>query len=204
MNYVKTKGKLQKLKVFSLNDLFLLDADFRQGTLYDWENQGKVRKIRNKWYVFNDMNPENYDYYLIANRIYSPSYISLELALNHNGVIPEAVMQITSVTSRRTKTFETDFGNYSYKSFKKSLFFGYEVIEYDEIGVKVASLEKAVLDYLYLNPKSYSIEDFNSLRFNKNVLLENLNEEKLYEYLKIFSNKRLNKTIEILFKYINS
>jgi len=52
---------------------------------------------------------------LIANQLYGPSYVSLDYALSHYGLIPEAVYQITSVTTRRSKTYDTPLGRFSYE-----------------------------------------------------------------------------------------
>lgn len=68
------------------------------------------------------------DYALyFANRIYSPSYISLHTALAFYSMIPEAVVQFTSITSLKTASFTNDFGEYSYRNVKKGLMFGYEL-----------------------------------------------------------------------------
>lgn len=203
MKYLNIKQPLEKLKVFSLEDIYLVDPNFRQATLYDWEDQGKVRKIRNKFYIFADFTPQNLDYYLIANRIYSPSYISLELALNHYGIIPEGVMQYTSVTTNRTNAYETDFGQFTYKSIKGDLFWGYKVIEDGDIGLKIADLEKAILDTIYFNNNITEVADFEELRYNKQVLKEDLDIAKLQKYLLIYKNNRLIKIVDILLHYIH-
>lgn len=203
MKYLNIKQSLEKLKVFSLEDIYLVDPNFRQATLYDWEDQGKVRKIRNKFYIFADFTPQNLDYYLIANRIYSPSYISLELALNHYGIIPEGVMQYTSVTTNRTNAYETDFGQFTYKSIKGDLFWGYKVIEDGDIGLKIADLEKAILDTIYFNNNITEVADFEELRYNKQVLKEELDIAKLQKYLLIYKNNRLIKIVDILLHYIH-
>jgi hypothetical protein len=52
---------------------------------------------------------------LIANILYGPSYVSLDFALSYYGLIPEAVYEITSVTTGRTKTYDTPVGRFSYE-----------------------------------------------------------------------------------------
>lgn len=52
---------------------------------------------------------------LIANTLYGPSYVSLDFALSYYGLIPEAVYEITSVTTGRAKTYDTPVGRFSYK-----------------------------------------------------------------------------------------
>src|SRR3989344_3140001 len=46
----------------------------------------------------------------IAQILYGPSYISLESALSHHGLIPEAVYATTSACMKRSQTIETFLG----------------------------------------------------------------------------------------------
>lgn len=52
--------------------------------------------------------------FVIAAMLHSPSHVSLETALAHHGLIPEAVYQVGSVTSSRSRTFETPVGVFSF------------------------------------------------------------------------------------------
>lgn len=52
--------------------------------------------------------------FVLAQKIYGPSYISFESALAHHGWIPEAVRTVTSATSKRARTFETSLGYFNY------------------------------------------------------------------------------------------
>jgi predicted transcriptional regulator of viral defense system len=203
MKILKIKEQLQKLKIFCLEDIYMVDPNFRQATLYDWEKKGYVKRIRNKWYIFSDFNPYDQDFFLIANKIYSPSYVSLEMALCHYNVIPEEVLKVTSVTTRKTCFFQTDFGTYIYKSVSPYLFFGYKIVESNDYRIKFAELEKAILDYLYFNSGLKLVSDFESLRFNKNVLNECLDLELLDKYLGIFQNKALDKRLVLLKDYLS-
>ncbi|MBD3329510.1 hypothetical protein GF357_03385 [Candidatus Dojkabacteria bacterium] len=203
MKILKVKEKLQSQKIFTLQDIYTLFPDFRRETLYDWESQGYVKKIRNKHYTFSDQEFRNSDLYIVSNKIYDPSYVSLESALNHYGVIPEAVLKVTAITTRKTNSFETVLGTFTYKSIKNSLFWGYKIIENENIGIKIAELEKAILDYLYLNSNISSEEDLISLRFNTDILNNILNYDKLQKYLKIFSNDKLKERATQLIRYVN-
>lgn len=204
MKILTVKDKLRDQKIFSLQDIYTIFPDFRQETLYDWENQGYVKKIRNNYYTFSDVEFQDWDYFIISNKIYEPSYISLESALNYYGIIPEAVLKFTSITTRKTNNFETDFGTYTYRSVRNDLFFGYKLIEQDNIGIKIAEPEKVILDYLYLNTSVKNIYDFESLRFNTEVFQEVIDQDKLLKYLKIFSNKKLSERIDLLINYIGA
>jgi hypothetical protein len=52
--------------------------------------------------------------FVIAAILHSPSHVSLESALAHHGLIPEAVFQVSSVTSSRSRTFKTLVGVFSF------------------------------------------------------------------------------------------
>ena len=52
--------------------------------------------------------------FIIAAILHSPSHVSLESALAHHGLIPEAVFQVSSVTSSRSRTFHTPVGVFSF------------------------------------------------------------------------------------------
>ena len=56
--------------------------------------------------------------FLIANHLRGPSYISLESALSYWGLIPERVYEISSVTTKTSKTYETAIGRFSYLNAK--------------------------------------------------------------------------------------
>lgn len=202
MKYYDIKQKLGKLKVFSIEDLYAVDPTFRLETLYDWEKKTWVTKLRSKKYIFADYKPINYDLYLIANKLYDPSYISLELALNHYGVIPEAVMRITSVTTNKTLSVETRIGTFDYKSLDIRLFFGYQIITTNQITYKIASLEKTIADYFYFNPQIKEVADIQGLRFNEELLKEKLDRQELGRIMSIFGSEALNARIKMLIDYL--
>lgn len=59
---------------------------------------------------------------VLSGLIYGPSYVSLETALAHHGLIPERVDEITCVTSKRAKLFRTPVGRFSYAPVPEEVF----------------------------------------------------------------------------------
>jgi hypothetical protein len=53
--------------------------------------------------------------FVVAGVLHAPSHISLESALAHHGLIPEAVYQVSSVTVRRSREFSTPLGVFSFR-----------------------------------------------------------------------------------------
>ena len=83
------------------------------------------------------------------------------------------------------------------------MFFGYELIELNGLTIAFASPEKALLDYLYLHSNLISIEDFEGLRWNKEVL-KTVDFQRFYDYLQLFNSKRVSRRFQLLLKYIHA
>lgn len=203
MNILDFKDKLKNFVAFNLNDIRKIDAYFDLRRLSEWQEKGYIKMIRRGHYAFSSLKIDEPVLFLLANRIYMPSYVSLEMALSHYNLIPEAVYGITSVTSRKTNHFKTDFGEFIYRSVKPQLMFGYTLISYSSQNFKLAEPEKAILDYFYLNTHLGTIEDFDGLRFNGEEFKEQTDNDKLHRYLIAFKNKRLEKRFNKFLKYIN-
>lgn len=86
---------------------------------------------------------------LIANHIYGPSCVSLDYALAWHGLIPERVVEITSVTTKRSRVFTTEVGRFSYTTVPlKSYALGLHSVNSDGVCFFMASPEKALCDKL--------------------------------------------------------
>lgn len=90
--------------------------------------------------------------FLLANHIAGPSYVSLEAALSHWRMIPEQVYEITSVTTRRSKTYDTPAGRFTYKHLPLPYYsFGQQSMELAKNQVAlVATPEKALCDKIVI------------------------------------------------------
>jgi len=53
--------------------------------------------------------------FVLAGILHAPSHISLESALAHHGLIPEAVYQVSSVTLGRSREFSTPLGVFNFR-----------------------------------------------------------------------------------------
>lgn len=89
--------------------------------------------------------------FVIAAMLHSPSHVSLETALAHHGLIPEAVYQVGSVTSRRSRVFETPVGIFSFVRVPaKDPRAGVQALKIDERSwAFVAGPLRAVADTVY-------------------------------------------------------
>ena len=204
MTILTFKSLLKEYPVFSVKDIIKLEPNFHRQRLVEWQNKGYIRKIVDKYYIFSDTEINEELLYIISNRIYQPSYISLETALRFYNLIPENVYTITAVSSKRTYHFNSAIANFQYRKIKPVLMFGYKAVKHKNYAYKIAEIEKTVLDYFYLNPQIKTREQFEELRFNSSEFLENYNNEKFMKYLELFSNKSLSKRINNFISFITN
>ncbi|MFM9838668.1 MAG: hypothetical protein ACKVOQ_10420 [Cyclobacteriaceae bacterium] len=178
-----------------MQDILKWDNTFDTRRLVEWQDKGYLKKVISRWYVFVDVKQSDHFHLLVANRIYSPSYISFESAWAYYGLIPEGVYTITSATSLKPHTFTSSMGSFAYRHVKPSLLFGFRLIDVGGQMCKIAEPEKLVLDHLYLNPSLKTKDDFESLRINQPSLKEQVARPRVDEYLTVFKNKLLEKRV---------
>lgn len=184
------------LNIHQINEKF---PGMDKNNLSRWVKQGKLIKLRNGYYSFPEYLNENSSQMYIANRIYKPSCISLQTALSFYGIIPESIINVTSITTLKTVEFENSFGTFSYKTIQPKLFFGYMQKPFlKNMTFLLADPEKAILDLLYIYPFYNSHNEIEELRFDKDIINEEVNPVKLFEYTARFNNKALANRIRIL------
>ncbi len=193
MKYIELFEKIDS-PVFSLQDLKISGIFILPYQISKLNKAGYIKKIKNGLYAFTNKKEIVTPEYL-AYKIYQPSYISLESALYHYGLMPEMVYNVTSISTKTTRKFKNDFGIFIYRNIKKELFWGYKKEEKKGQIYQIAEPEKALLDYIYFNLFKIKDDfDIKELRLNP-ILLKQLNIKKLKEYTKIFDNKKITKII---------
>ena len=202
MQYNELQQKLRDFGVFTLNDIRKVDASFYRARLNDWQAKGYIKKLRRGYYMFAERIENEQHLAMIANRLYEPSYISFEMALSHFGLIPEGVYGITSATTKKTSVWKTPVGEFVYRKIKPSLMVGYTLEKFRNHTIKIAEMEKALLDYLYLNPALATEDDFAGMRFAGNEFLSRADMPKFREYLALYNNKSLSMRANLFLDFI--
>lgn len=209
MNYLTIHQQFGHLGLFSTQDVLKSYPHFDARRLVEWQRKGYIQRVANRWYLFRGTTLDEQLLWWTANRIYQPSYLSLESALSFHGVIPEGVYSMTSVSSRKTQTFHTPLTSFTYRHVKPALYFGYQVLRSPlpnsavDRPILMAYLEKALLDYCYLNPNLDTVAHFAATRFNAALLRTQLDHAQLQTYLQLFEVNQLTKRIATLYRYID-
>ena len=90
----------------------------------------------------------------LANLIYGPSYVSLDSALSYYGLIPERVDAVTSVTTGRSREFETSFGSFTYHSLARNRYStGVTLVTTGIVSFLMATPEKALADKVWTDKR---------------------------------------------------
>ncbi len=194
--------KVKQLGIFSISDIELLYPGIDKRRLFEWKIKGYIVKIRNEWYCLPEFLEEPYSSWIIANLVHTPSYISLESALNYYGLIPEGVFMTTSVTTKRPLRIEMAGHNYSYSYIKTGLFCGYHLVGAARYKrkIRIADFEKAIVDFFYFRSNYKTIKAISGLRFNEPILRENLKIDRLFQYLEDYKNKELEVRVRKMLK----
>ena len=140
----------EKLPVISINLLRSLTGLTNKQSLASYINSLIRYKIlekaeKGKYLVKDNLTND----FVVANLLYSPSYVSLETALNLYGVLSQFPVEISSVTIKRKKSKTIADKLYVYYHINPKFFWGFEKKE----GALIALPEKALLDAIYLTSK---------------------------------------------------
>lgn len=204
ISFLKFKEVLFAQGLFSTAHIQLFFPDFNNDNLLNWQKKGYIIKLRNKWYCFKEFIQNTESSFIIANQVYAPSYISHQEALMFYGLIPEHIVASTSITTRKTASFEIIGRTYKYYSVKQELFFGYKLKELNINGIKrtimIAEKEKAILDLLYLYSFYKSLDDIKNLRLNEHIMENEISWEIMDAYAHRFKSKTLLKKLSLLKK----
>lgn len=116
-------------------------------------------RIKKGIYIFGEkFARQPYSSEVLANMIYGPSYISLEWACQYYRLIPEKVTTVTSVTTKRSKQFQTPIGLFTYDHLPSIVFpIGVTLVKFSEKQqALIATKEKALADLLVLRRGCFS------------------------------------------------
>jgi len=179
------KNTLQQVAPISDNALY--------SNIKRWLKQNIIIQLKRGTYVTNDYYirlPEKQAYLeFIANKLKSPSYLSLEYVLQKYSLLTEGV------TLKKTNTYKNKLGLFTYSNISQNLFTGYKIVNKEGFQIKEASKAKALFDFLYL--RLLSVKNINkslidSFRFNLDEFSQK-DQKEFKSYVKLSKIKKLEK-----------
>ena len=208
--------RLRKIGIIPVNKdvLYSLFDDLRQpkDKISELVHRGLIIRIKRDTYVISkQVHNQEISRELIANHLYGPSYVSLESALAHYGLIPERVFTMRSVCMKMHKRYDTPLGHFEYV--KASAQYFHIAVHQEFVNnlycFLIASPEKALCD-LILAANNLRLQSVKAMRayleedlriemtalasFDVNVVEECLKfgrkKTELTQLLKLLSNEK--------------
>lgn len=170
--------------IFGIRDLRLFwdesNPDALKSSIQYYVNQQKLFRLKRGVYSLS----LNFDPFEVAQTLISPSYLTLQSALLHYGIIFQQTNSITSF-ALYFRTFQIHSQTYTYHAVKEDVLFN--PLGIGKIGsVSIASPERAVADTLYLLGEFY----FDNLK--------PVNPDKLSKIASVYKKKAVEKRIQSL------
>ncbi len=160
---------------------------------------GSLIRIRKGLYVFGQRyrrTPLSREH--LANLIYGPSYVSLDYALSHYGLVPERVENVTSVTTGENRRFSTPFGDFSYRPLPPPRYApGIRWAGEGDTHYLIACPEKALVDKVWADKRfsPANLKDFDAYLFEDLRLDEEqaaaLDREQLATICAAFASRKI-------------
>jgi len=116
---------------------------------------GLIESVKKGLYIAGrSLGSERPESALLANHILGPSYISMESALAHYGLIPEKVFAVTSMTTKASRKFQTNIGIYTYTNLPLPYYaFGLASVSLSKDQQAIMAIpEKALCDKIATTP----------------------------------------------------
>ncbi|TRZ77207.1 hypothetical protein D4R87_03220 [bacterium] len=144
--------------------------------------QGWLVRIKRGIYYISNLESRgsiNISPIIIAQTLVEDSYVSCEAALQHYGMFDQYLKTIISISLKRFKTKEIQDTNYEFISTNRKNYFGWKKFQIEGKEVKIAEMEKAILDIISFRRTISSIDlVLEKLRDYKN----NFNLDKLKKF----------------------
>lgn len=202
MKFLDFQQAFASVPIIPVGEIERYFSGFDRNNLLRWQEKGYIEKLRNGFYRLNKPLRDQEELFLIAGKLYAPSFISLESALSWYGLIPEGVFSITSVSHLKTRHFDTPVGRFEYRHLKKELLFGSRLASSGHLQYKIADPVKALLDFLYLRSDLQEPGHFEELRLDLPALKQFFAQYPLAQYLEQFDSVTLTRKVSILQKML--
>ena len=133
----------------------------RRALVHRSTRSGEVLRLRPGLYCLGAPLRKSHPHpFVVAAMLHWPSHVSLESALAHHGLIPEAVFTVASVTVRRSRSFSTPLGHFSFTRIPMAdPLAGVQAMKLDRHAwAFVASSLRAIADLLYVRKREIQDE----------------------------------------------
>lgn len=154
----KSLKELSKLPYFRISHFKSFLPYLKKPSLYQKISRslkkGNIIKLKKGFYTtkeYGELHSSDLNYfYYLANILCYPSYVSGAYVLQNYNILTDITYPITSITTKTSRKYYNKLGDFIYYSISPKLYTGYKRLLYEDEPIYVASVAKALFDYLYL------------------------------------------------------
>lgn len=166
-----------------LIEFFDKDIQYTRKRISRLVEQGWLMRLKKGVYVISDLSTRGtlaIQQETVVNLLVEDAYISFQKALQFHGLYNQLLSSINAVSLQRFKTTKIDSYSFNFIYTQEKYFYGWETHEIDGQDVKIATIEKSLIDLI----------QFHRTRYSTDIVLEKLmdyqdqiNLDKLHTYL---------------------
>lgn len=144
-----------------LSNLFNENREYTRKRISKFAKQGWLKRIKKGVFVMSDLSSRgtlSISYNAVVNVIVEEAYISFESALQYHGLYDQLLTNINSISLKRYK--KTTIAGYSFQFIKtqQRYFYGWDTYDIDGQSVKIANIEKALVDLIQFHRNRYATD----------------------------------------------
>ena len=175
--------------VFTINDASMLMKKPKKYVSKILSSNRKVKRIERGLYFINSSRGDNL--YEIASQIVFPSYISLFAAFQYYSVTDQVIKKYSVISIKRHREVNLDGNIIEFRTIGREKFFGFNRVQ----NAYIASIEKAILDSLYLNMPAFSyVKEAFDLAIQNSIL----DLKRLKDYAERMNSNSINRKLSKL------
>lgn len=144
-----------------LSSLFDEDRQYSRIRIAKLAEQGWLKRIKRGVYAIADLGSRgrlSIASIAIVNAMVEEAYVSFENALQHHGLYDQLLSTINSVALKQYKATTIDGITYRFVKTRQRYFYGWEAYDIDGQTVKIADIEKALVDLIQFHRTRYSTD----------------------------------------------
>jgi len=166
-----------------LHQLFNKNIQYTRKRISKLVDDGWLTRIKRGLYVISDLSTRgtlSISHQAVVNFLVKDAYISFQSALQFHGIYNQLLSSINAISLDRHKS--TSVGSYTFNFIytQKKYFYGWEFYEIDGQEIKIASIEKALIDLIQFHRSSYSTDIVLEKLFDNQ---DEIDLDRLFQYL---------------------
>jgi predicted transcriptional regulator of viral defense system len=144
-----------------LSSLFQEDRQYTRKRISKLVKQGWLKRIKKGVFVISDFSSRGtlpFSHLAVVNILVEEAYISFESALQYHGLYDQLLHQVNAISLSSYKTTTIDSITYKFIKTQTRYFYGWETHDINGQTIKIAIVEKALIDLLQFHRSLYSTD----------------------------------------------